>query len=249
MNPKMKPMYWMRPLLILCCWLMTTAMSHAEPLRLNSGVSEPYFKQDKQGFIDLLVPALFKRIGIEAIGMQYAASERAMLNANSGIDDGVVLRIRGLEKAYPNLVRIDEKILDNDFVAYAKNLTLSPKSFADLKPYQVAHINGWKVFENGLPADAAVTKVQTPEQLFSLLANDRADIVLYERWQGNHLIAEHGIKAQMLWPPLASMEMFMYLHKKHEHLVEPAARALRAMKADGSYQRIANQTLPGFGKK
>jgi polar amino acid transport system substrate-binding protein len=245
----MKPPYRTRLLLILFCWLTTTATLHAEPLRLNSGVSEPYFKENKQGFIDLLVPTLFQRIGVEAVGVQYAASERAMLNANSGIDDGVVLRIKGLERAYPNLVRIDEKILDNDFVAYAKYLKLSPKSFADLKPFQVAHINGWKIFENGLPADTAVTKVQTPEQLFSLLANDRADIVLYERWQGNHLIAEQGIKAQLLWPPLASMEMFMYLHKKHEHLVEPAARALRAMKADGSYQRIATQTLPGYGKK
>ncbi len=245
----MKPPHRMNSLLILFFWLMTTTMLHAEPLRLNSGVSEPYFKENKQGFIDLLVPALFQRIGVVAVGMQYAASERAMLNANNGIDDGVVLRIKGLEKAYPNLLRIDEKILDNDFVAYAKNLALSPKSFADLQPYQVAHINGWKIFENGLPVDAAVTKVQTPEQLFSLLVSNRADIVLYERWQGNHLIAEQGIKAQMLWPPLASMEMFMYLHKKHEHLVEPAARALRAMKADGSYQRIASQTLPGYGKK
>lgn len=239
----------LRILLIALCWLVAAPVLHAEPLRLNSGVSAPYFQENKQGFIDLLVPALFKRIGIEAVGVQYAASERAMLNANNGIDDGVVLRIKGLEKTYPNFVRIDEKILDNDFVAFADQLTLSPKSFNDLKPYQLAYINGWKIFENNLPADAAVTKVQTPEQLFSLLANKRADIVLYERWQGNHLITAHGIQAKMLWPPLASVEMFMYLHKKHEHLVEPAARALRAMKADGSYQRIAAQALPGYERK
>jgi hypothetical protein len=43
--------------------------------------------------------------------------------------------------------------------------------------------------------------------------------------------------------------MFMYLHKKHAHLAEPAARALRAMKADGTWRRIAAQSLPGFGSK
>jgi polar amino acid transport system substrate-binding protein len=90
--------------------------------------------------------------------------------------------------------------------------------------------------------------VQTAPQLFSLLTNNRADLVLYERWQGNHLLTELGLKAHMLRPPLATTEMFMYLHKKHEHLAEPAARALRAMKADGSYQRIAANSLPGFGK-
>ncbi|MDO8934039.1 MAG: hypothetical protein Q7U97_16730, partial [Rhodocyclaceae bacterium] len=66
----------------------------------------------------------------------------------------------------------------------------------------------------------------------------------FERWQGNHIIRERGIKAKMLQPPLATTEMFMYLHTKHARLVEPAARALRAMKADGTYQRIAAQSLP-----
>lgn len=235
-------------ILLLGC-MTIAALVRAEPLRLNSGVGAPYFQPDKQGFIDLLVPAVFGRIGIAAEGIQYAASERAMINANAGIDDGVVLRIRGLENTYPNLVRIDEKIIDNDFVAYATKVKLSPRGFADLKDYQIGHINGWKIFEKGLLPGTPVTKVQSADQLFELLAGDRVDIILYERWQGNHLISEHGLKAQMLWPPLATTEMFMYLHKKHAHLAEPAARALRAMKADGSYQRIAAKALPGYGKK
>lgn len=221
---------------------------HAEPLRLNSGVGAPYFKPDRQGFIDLLVPALFLRLGIVAEGIQYSASERAMLNANEGVDDGVVLRIKGLEKSYPNLVLINEKILDNDFVAYARRPEIKARGFADLKNYQIGHINGWKVFEGNLPPGTPVTKVQNAEQLFSLLAKDRADIVLYERWQGDYLLAQLGIGARLLHPPLASTEMFIYLHRKHAHLVEPAARALRAMKADGSYQRIIAQSLRAPGQ-
>ena len=53
---------------------------------------------------------------------------------------------------------------------------------------------------------------------------------------------------QTEWP-LTTTEMFMYLHVKHANLVEPAARALRAMKADGTYQRIAAQSLPNFQGK
>lgn len=238
---------WPISVLLVICLFFSPAL-HAEPLRLNSGVRAPYFQPDKSGFIDQLVPEVFRRIGVEAVGVQYAASERAMINANNGVDDGLVLRIRGLEKAYPNLVLIDEKIIDNDFVAYAKQADFVTTSFAALKGRQVAFINGWKIFEANLPGDVAVTKVQEAKQLFTLLDQDRADVVLYERWQGNQILKESGIRAQVLAPPLATSEMFMYLHKKHAHLAEPAARALRAMKADGTWRRIAAGSLPGFGQ-
>ena len=144
--------------------------------------------------------------------------------------------------------RIEEKILDNEFVAYTLRPEIKVQGFADLKRYQVGHINGWKIFESNLPPGTRVTKVQNAEQLFSLLARDRVDVILYERWQGNHLIARQGIKARMLAPPLATTEMFIYLHRKHEHLLAPAALALRDMKADGSYQRIVDQSLRASGK-
>jgi polar amino acid transport system substrate-binding protein len=232
--------------LLLALWLGATLSSHAEPLRLNSGVRAPYFQPDKTGFIDLLVPEVFRRIGVAAEGVQYAASERAMINANNGIDDGLVLRIRGLEKNYPNLVIIDEKIIDNEFVAYSRQAKFATTGFDTLKGHQVGYINGWKIFEANVPPGTAVTKVQEAEQLFGLLEQGRVDLVLHERWQGNQIMRETGGRAFMLAPPLATSEMFMYLHKKHAHLAEPAARALRAMKADGTWRRIAARSLPGF---
>lgn len=220
----------------------------AEPLRLNSGVGAPYFLPGAMGFLDLLVPEVFRRIGVTAEAAQYSASERAMINANNGVDDGVAMRIKGLEKDYPNLIRIEEKVLDNEFVAYATNAQFATTSFDSLRNYHVAYIIGWKVFEPVLPAGNTVTLAKDSGQLFSLLEQERADVILFERWQGAYILRERGIKAHMLWPPLVSTEMFMYLHAKHAHLAEPAARALRAMKADGTYNRIATQTLPGFGR-
>ena len=220
-----------------------------EPLRLSSGVGAPYLQEDGNGFLDLLIPEVFRRIGVNAKAMRYEATERAMINADKGIDDGVAMRIKGLENAYPNLVRVEEKIIDNEFVAYATRLQVATTGFDALRPYQVGYINGWKVFEAGLMPGTQVTKVQGADQLFTLLANDRVDLILFERWQGNHLLRERGIKAGMLQPPLVTTEMFMYLHAKHARLVAPAARALREMKTDGSYQRIAAGSLPGYGRQ
>ena len=45
-----------------------------------------------------------------------------------------------------------------------------------------------------------------------------------------------GITA--LAPALQDVDMFLYLHKKHQALVPKLSQAIRDIKADGSYNRI-----------
>jgi polar amino acid transport system substrate-binding protein len=224
--------------------LMFALPAAAEPLRINTGVGAPYIQADHKGFLQVLVPEIFRRVGVDAEAVGYEASERAMINANNGIDDGMAMRIKGLEAIYPNLLRVDEKIIDNDFVAYSIRHRFATTGFDALKPYQVAYIIGWKVFEAPLRAAPSITLVQDARQLFGLLENDRADVVLFERWQGNWLVRERKIPAKLLLPPLVTTEMYMYLHRKHAHLLARVTEALRAAKADGTYRRIHEQTLP-----
>lgn len=232
-------------LLLPVLWALAgSPAAAAGPLRINTGVGAPYIQADHKGFLDRLMPEIFRRIGIDAQAVGYAASERAMINANNGIDDGMAMRIKGLEATYPNLVRVEEKIIDNDFVAYSIHHRFDTTGFDTLKPYQVGYIIGWKVFEAPLRSNPAVTLVQDANQLFTLLEKDRTDVVLFERWQGNWLVRERGIPARLLLPPLVTTEMYMYLHKKHAHLLGRVTEALRAAKADGSYRRIHEQTLP-----
>lgn len=234
---------WVFRGLVFAAMLACQIPAHADTLRLTSGVGAPYFLPNQQGFLDQLIPEVFRRIGVAAVAEHYSASARANINANEAVDDGVAMRVRGLEKNFPNLLRIEEKIIDNEFVAYSITANFATTSFAALRPYQVAYITGWKVFDDGILPDTAVTRTQDAEQLFALLANGRTDVVLFERWQGSYFVRERKLPVRMLEPPLVRTEMFMYLHKKHAHLVGPAAKALQAMKADGSYQRIYAQTL------
>lgn len=207
-------------------------------LVLNTGVRQPYTTADNKGFLDRLTAEAFRRIGHPARVQVYDSSERALINANGGIDDGTVLRIRGLEAQYPNLIRVPEKVMDNDFVAYSLQHHFVARDWDSLQPYQVSYILGWKVFESNLPQSVSATRVRSPEQLFSLLRLGRTEVVLYERWQGLWRARELGLPVKVIEPPLANAEMFMYLHKTHAHLVPRLADTLAAMKRDGSYQRI-----------
>jgi len=148
-----------------------------------------------------------------------------------------------LEKQYPNLIRVPEPLIVNDFVAYSSRLRFATHDWRSLEPYVVSYIIGWKVFENNVRLAREVTLVRDADQLFGLLGNGRADLVLYERWQGMERIRALGLKAQALEPPLAKTDMFIYLHKKHADLVPKISQALVKLKKNGTYQRIFDATL------
>lgn len=223
---------------------MTLPAPAADKIVLSSGVLAPYTTPERSGFLDQLIAAVFKEIGRDAELLIYpTATERGMLNANEGIDDGLAMRVAGLEKQYPGLIRVPEPVAVNDFVAITTRHRFDTTSFDTLKPYVVSYIIGWKVFEQNVPKGKEITLVRDAEQLFTLLARDRADVVLYERWQGVTQVRKMNLKFQVMEPPLVRTQMYMYLHKKHADLVPRVAQALVKLKANGTYQRIHDNTL------
>lgn len=222
---------------------ITTWAAEPDTYILNTSTGAPYATDAGQGFLDLVVAEAFKRIGLKGEVAVYSASKRALLNADEDVDQGVAMRIKNLEKSYPNLIRIPERVIENDFVAYSQDLDFAATGWNALMPYAVTHIHGWVVFERNLLQGQDVTTVTEPGQMFTMLEKKRVDVALYERWQGLQRAKDLGLHLHVHEPPLASVDMFMYLHKNHAHLVEPLDQALKAMKRDGTYQAIFDKTL------
>jgi polar amino acid transport system substrate-binding protein len=235
--------YWRWLVLVVCLGTLVPVRA-ADKLILTSGVLAPYTTPDRKGFLDQLIATVFHEVGVDAELLIYpTATERGMLNANEGIDDGLALRIAGLEKQYPNLIQVPEPVAVNDFVAITTRHKFEATNWDSLLPYSVTYIIGWKVFEKYVPKGKELTKVRNAEQLFTLLDTGRADVALYERWQGLEQTRRMGIKVQVMDPPLVRTKMYMYLHKKHAALVPKVAEALVKLKKDGTYQRIVDATL------
>lgn len=216
----------------------------ANRLVISTSVVAPYTTPEHTGFLDQLLAAVFLELGMDVEILVYpAASERSLLNANEGIDDGQALRVAGLEHLYPNLIQVPEPVIMNDFVALSMRHRFATPGWGALKPYTVSYIIGWKIFEANVPPGTLRTTVREAEQLFTLLARDRVDVVLYERWQGLAQARRSGLRVQAMEPPLLSTPMYMYLHKKHAALVPRVAQALARLKRNGVYQRIQADTL------
>lgn len=224
-------------LALLAHLLLAAAPALAQPpLLLCTTDAPPLSLPDGTGMLDTIIQEAFRRAS-QPVSLVITPSERGLINANTGTADGDINRIAGLSKAYPNLVQVAEPNMSYEFVAFARR-PLALKGWESLRPLRVGYITGWKILEQNVKGDN-VTRVDTPRQLFALLAAGRVDVALYERWTGEHLLRELRMSdARVLEPPLARRDMHLYLNVRHAGLAPKVAAALRAMKADGTYAAI-----------
>lgn len=213
-----------------------------EPLKVNTSIKPPFSTREETGFFDLLMKELGQRMDFPFVLVRQPP-ERALHSVNEGLSDIELPRVAGLEKVYPNLVQVEEKIIDYSFVAFSR-MAGEQMSWDRLAGKDVGYLLGWKIFENNVPAEADVTKLTKPGLLFDMLAAGRIDVALYERYAGwNSIRSNNYGSIKECGPPLAVKPMFIYLHKQHAHLGPAISRHLRSMKSDGTYERIMKQTL------
>ena len=94
-------------------------------------------------------------------------------------------------------------------MAFAKDATINlDNGWESLKPYSVAFITGWKMFEANATGARAVTKVDKPEQMFQMLDGGRVDLALYTRADGLALARGLGLPSiAPVWPALKDVDI------------------------------------------
>ena len=216
----------------------------ADPIVILNTVGQPPLNtSDQTGFMDSVAREAFRRIGYELKTVSLPA-ERGLKNSNRGLISGEMSRVKGLDKKYTNLIRVPEKIMDWEFVAFSYDKISLVGDWNDLSGKAVSHINGWKILEKNIPSTAEITKTGNADSLFKLLRKKRTDYAIYERWGGRHLLNKMSMsEVRVCKSPLATKEMFIYLHKKHKYIVAKLAAALLEMKKDGSYQKLVIKYL------
>jgi len=224
-----------RFVLAICVMLLPLlSWAQAQPLVISTN-NTPL---DRKA-LELLSQEAFRRLGLE-FKIASNPSERSLHMANQGDVDGEGLRVAGLSKQYPNLIQVPERFSGISFVAFSKDAMINlDNGWESLKPYRVAFITGWKMFEANAAGARVVNKVEKPEQMFKMLDNGRVDLALYTRADGIALIRSMGLSSiAPISPALKDVDMYLYLHKRHEALVPQLAKVLRDMKTDGTYNKI-----------
>lgn len=221
---------------VLCTGLMTSGASAEPTLIFNTAGAPPYHTQESTGFLDHLMAEIGRRIGYQFI-VQSIPAERALVDANEGLADGDAGRVSGIEALYPNLIPIGEPSVTLKFSAFTLNNGIKIDGWDDLDGLSVAYMRGWKIFDLKVPKSARVTVVNDIDQLFSLVLNGRVDVLLYESTQVSAYLKTKD-KNGLTSHTLSTMPLHIYVHKKHAGLVNDITKALREIKADGTYKRL-----------
>jgi len=228
--------------LIAIC-LFSRVLAAEPPIVVGTADGVPLSTSDGMGFHDQIVREAFRRIGLQ-LDVVHLPAERALLNANEGIEKGVYVRIQGLESEYKNLRIVPEKVSEYEFVAFGKDPSLRMNGWDSLLNHHVGIVNGWKILEKNMAACKNLTKVKNAEVLFRSLAEDKVDLVVYNKLDGFGMIEELGLQGiYALDSPFATKDMFLYLHKDLDRIVQPLAEALKSMKSDGAYLSIKRNAL------
>ena len=229
-------------LLIYCVAAFIQQANAQQVFTITTGAAQPFVDPEHNGFYDLFVKALFNRLGLQ-VRLIPLPSERALINANKGIDDGNIARVKSISSFYPDLIVVPEAVVRFDFIAIANQPLAGVQHWSDLKDYNIAYINGWKIFDKKAKKYKSRIKVANKEQLFTLLKRQRTDLVLFDQWGALWWQKHNPGKRYFFSQPLLSKNLYLVLHKKHKSRVAQVEQTIRQMKQEGEFQLIWQQTL------
>lgn len=227
----------------LAIQLLTPVLSAREPLVFSTFLdTQPFFLVGER-----VLRQAYNRLGREFI-IQRHPGERAIMSANSGLTDGELGRVAGVAQGYPNLVMIPVPITYGEPIVFTHNTRFEIKGWESLRPYSIGYVRGTKVIEKHTRGMTLVP-VTTMVQAFKMLATDRTDLVVEDRLGGLVMVHQLGLKnIIVLTPPLLTVPIYHYLHKKHHVLIPQMETTLRKMEQDRTIQAIKESVMQELTK-
>lgn len=223
----------MKFLAILVFVLISTALAN-EPVKLELTAieNEPVIKR-AMGVLELAIKRL--KWEVEFLEMP---GKRAIDTANRGIVDGDVGRIRTTGERFSNLVIVDVPLTSFSIVIYGKQSGPRVNSLEELRDQRIGYLRGVQIFDQYTEGFERY-QVKNPEQLLEMLKANRIDYAIHSRMRGRPELKAKFQEAGFVEVGSLekSREIYLFLHKKNQHLVAPLEAALRELKASGEIER------------
>ncbi|MFZ6640208.1 hypothetical protein ACO0LL_10735 [Undibacterium sp. TC4M20W] len=171
----------------------------------------------------------YKKLGVR-IEFVNLPGNRALQESNSGRLDGELMRKAGLAVEYPNLLQIMVPLATTNTVAFAldKNIDLD-KGWASLKEHTFSYETGTKVIEQNTQGFSTGYAEHNIKAAFRQMLNRRVELIVIDEQAGLQLVKEMQLEGtvHMLTPPISTIPLYHYLHKKHADLASRLETLLR----------------------
>ena len=242
----LKVKYTMKKCAVALIALLWTFSAQAETIVISSPPIPPVSGSgDQPGYLKNIIIEAGSRVGID-IRYKNQPAARSLRESNAGRSDGELHRIEGLEKHFPNLVRVPETVLIDSFVGFAARPGVKVENWDDTGSLKVYYPRGWTIYANAFGEDNEHHPGLHGHSLFHMVESGRIDFAMHTLDKGTYIADRENIKVYPVEPAFATKRMYIYLHKSKAHLVKRLASAIAEVKRDGTYSRIKKEVLDSF---
>lgn len=199
---------------------------------------------------EIIYSEAFRRLGLPVDIVSVSLARRSALVAEGAID-GEVSRIHAYADTHPDLVRVEEPVMDFTFSIFSANPRLGTAKLEDLPPdalveYRRGILLCETVLKKAIAAERISNVVSTEQGIKKLQAGRSdayCDIDLYVREALNATDPKSSAAVRKLFD-VATLPTYPYLYKKHAALAPRLAAVIRRMRAEGllaAYLKQAEQ--------
>ncbi|MCG8636707.1 MAG: hypothetical protein MI863_22935 [Desulfobacterales bacterium] len=180
------------------------------------------------------IKKVYERAGleVECIALPH---NRSLVSANEGTVDGDVGRVPSVEEKYPNLLRVNVKLMDLNGAVYTARTDIGQYSADLLKTRKTAYVLGVRWPEKKMEGLKAV-KVRDYHSLFEMLLQNRVDIALATEASARSTIEKLGQRAERIHrldPLVLTAPIYHYLNKKNAGIIPLLEKTLEEMNSEG----------------
>jgi hypothetical protein len=202
-------------------------------------------------FAELVYIEAFQRLGLEFTYAVYPQKRCGVL-VNAGEVDGEPGRVGNHNQTFPNLIRVEEPIVEVKMAAFAIDPSISLDGWESLQgtTYNVEYIIGGTDTEDNLPKfvdPERLSKVATVEQALKKLRAGRTDIFIHAEELVLSVLRTEEFKDSGIVKVglMQDHSAYPFLYKKHADIAPKLAAVLKQMKAEGLYAQYWEQAMQG----
>lgn len=217
-----------------CLFLLFTTQCLAGTFHFSS---IHYLAEQEIGRI--VLPQIYQRLG-HTIEITPLPAKRAQLAAVSGQLHGEIMRIYTYGEENPSVIRVPTPYYSLETMAFVhvdRNLKIDSKD--DLASLFVAKIRGVKHTNNITEGLTQVLDMSSTEDILKMVNSGKVDVALTNTIDGFLTIKKLGLKKVVaIDKPLATLDLYHYLHKRYQYLIPELDKTIREMQRDGSLQAL-----------
>lgn len=224
----------------------TTANAESKPLKIAGSVWPPYIvdKGTEKGAATALVTEILKRAGYKT-EVSIQTWPRTLEGTSAGIYDVIISSWKTKERE-AHFQYTDPYFVNTIQFVKRKGNPINFRGYQDLRGLVIGVVNGY-AYGDEFDKAQGILKVPANHliQNLLLLQRGRIDLTLGDKWVVRHELTDYfptAIKEfEFLGKPVATRPLHAAVslaHPQHDKIVKDFNKALKTMKADGSYEKI-----------